>query len=45
VWRAGGSELSKAPWVSTHAASGIEETVSSVSWPPIVTPQSPRLIE
>ncbi len=45
VWRDGESGMAKAASVSTQAYSGIEETVSSVSLPPIVTPQRPRLIE
>ena len=44
-WRSGARGASKAPRVSTQADSGSGSSESSVSLPPIVVPQRPRLIE
>ena len=45
VWRSARSGASKAPRDSTQALSGSGRSLPSVSRPPIVTPQRPRLTE
>ena len=44
-WRSAGRGAEKASFDSTHASSGMLPCEVSVSFPPMVTPHSPRFTE